>query len=490
MGNSIAYAALFTFPIIAFFLFVRFSTPAALVSSILAGYLLLPVGVSIKVPAAPDIEKQTITVLTCAVLCLLFGRSSRSRAHSSSPMAGTVKLSDPKPLRPRPATNRVFAFLALLAILMPFYTYLNNQEHLVYGPSIVLGMTLFDTLSFVQSVVITLLPLYLGYKHLRRERDQKFLLSAISIAGLLYSLPILFEIRMSPQLHVWVYGFFPHSFLQQARGDGFRSVVFLGHGLAVAIFLAMAIIASWGLSQGTHDKSWRTRWRFAAFYLVGVLVLQKSLGALILVIGLVGSMMVLRERSRALLLFLIGILVITYPILRGSDLFPTQSILALVETISPERGESLSFRLNNEDRLLDKAAQKPIAGWGSNGRNRVFDPETGNDISVTDGFWVIIIGIHGWIGYLAFFGLLTLPLFLIRKRYKRYQISPITLGLAFVLAVKLIDLLPNAGLAPITWLVAGSLVGSLLPSELELREPAPMKQFAKASVPLTALRRR
>lgn len=53
------------------------------------------------------------------------------------------------------------------------------------------------------------------------------------IAGLIYTVPMLYEIRMSPQLHTIFYGYFPHSFGQQARGGGFRPVVFMGHGLLV-----------------------------------------------------------------------------------------------------------------------------------------------------------------------------------------------------------------------------------------------------------------
>ena len=60
---------------------------------------------------------------------------------------------------------------------------------------------------------------------------------------LVYSLPMLFEIRISPQLHRWVYGYFPNdAFVQQMRGGGFRPVVFFPHGLALALFTAIALL--------------------------------------------------------------------------------------------------------------------------------------------------------------------------------------------------------------------------------------------------------
>ena len=73
------------------------------------------------------------------------------------------------------------------------------------------------------------------------------------VAGLCYSVPMLFEVRMSPQLHTWIYGYFPHSFVQQMREGGFRPVVFLGHGLLTAFFIMSAAVAA--------AAFWQTRTR-------------------------------------------------------------------------------------------------------------------------------------------------------------------------------------------------------------------------------------
>jgi hypothetical protein len=107
--------------------------------------------------------------------------------------------------------------------------------------------------------------------------------------------------------------------------------------------------------------------------------------------------------------------------------------------------------------LLARAAERPILGWGGWGRARIYDPVTGEDLSVTDGRWVIVIGQHGWVGYAAEFGLLALPvLLLLRRRGDGVQASA---ALAMILAVNLLDLLPNATLTPLTWLVSGALLG-------------------------------
>ena len=81
--------------------------------------------------------------------------------------------------------------------------------------------------------------------------------------------------------------------------------------------------------------------------------------------------------------------------------------MSLVSLVSDDRARSLEFRFINEDRLLGRASERPLAGWGRFGRNRVYDEEGGYDVSVTDGRWIIVLGQFGILGFIAEFGLLT-----------------------------------------------------------------------------------
>ena len=83
-------------------------------------------------------------------------------------------------------------------------------------------------------------------------------------------------------------------------------------------------------------------------------------------------------------------------------------------------------------------------------------------ISTTDGIWIIIIGMFGWIGYIGRFGLLTAPILFYAMRQRQFGPSLITPGLMMVLAANLIDLLPNAGLVNYVWLMAGAVAGYVL----------------------------
>ena len=159
---------------------------------------------------------------------------------------------------------------------------------------------------------------------------------------------------------------------------------------------------------------------------------------------------------------LIGTLAVAYPVLKGAHLIPEKALLAQAEAIDQDRSASLQFRFDNENILLDRAYAKPVFGWGSWGRNHILDPVTGNILTVTDGRWIITIGVYGWIGFLAEFGLLLYPIMLIFLEsiaFRRGTLTPYIGPLAALLAINLVDLIPNATLTPLTWIIAGALVG-------------------------------
>jgi len=70
----------------------------------------------------------------------------------------------------------------------------------------------------------------LGWRYLRIQPTSGYP-SALVVAGLLYSLPTLFEIRMSRQLSAWIYGVSLRLFITEARYGGFQACRFLINGL-------------------------------------------------------------------------------------------------------------------------------------------------------------------------------------------------------------------------------------------------------------------
>ena len=157
-----------------------------------------------------------------------------------------------------------------------------------------------------------------------------------------------------------------------------------------------------------------------------------------------------------------GLVALLYPMLRIGNLVPINGIVSVAADFSAERANSLRVRFYNETELLNRATERVFFGWGRYGRNRIYDEDTGKDLSLTDGRWIITLGQFGLFGFIAEFGLLVLPIFLVARarRFCEAERDQLLLAaLALISAVTVFDLLPNAAMTPWTWLVSGSLLG-------------------------------
>jgi hypothetical protein len=141
--------------------------------------------------------------------------------------------------------------------------------------------------------------------------------------------------------------------------------------------------------------------------------------------------------------------------------FPDREIVSTIEQYSPDRAESLSFRFGNETILLERALQRPYFGWNGWGRNRVYN-SWGKDLSVTDGRWIIEIGVNGIMGFIFYYAILMVPLFYAHKNIENIE-NPrqkvYFAALAIILAICIIDSIPNTGMGFMHWLFAGALLG-------------------------------
>lgn len=440
--------AILIWMIVIFWLFARRDPAVALTVSVLGGYLLLPQNFAIDLPALPTLTKTSLTALAATLAAgMLVTRERREALPFGMVLSGGI---------PR---SRVVRILLVLLFLGVVGTVLTNGDSLSYGFRRLSALRSYDILAITGTTLFSLLPFFLARKYLAHPDAHKKLLILLVLAGLIYSLPALYEVRMSPQISRTIYGYFPHQWRQHFRAGGFRPVVFLHHGLWLAIFLCSSFLAAMTLWRSTTGQI-RSRWMMASGWMFMTLVLAKGLGALGIGLLLGAMILILPRRLQVLGVAALAGTVLIYPMLRGAGMVPTNAVVSLASTVDADRAGSLQYRLDNEDELLEKANQRPLFGWGTWGRNRVFDSQ-GTDLSVTDGYWVMSIGTGGWVGYLAEMGLLTIPLILLALRWKHLGITPATLGIAMALSANLIDLLPNATLTPVTWLLAGALAGRL-----------------------------
>jgi hypothetical protein len=468
MPNAFAYLVFYSWPIVVMLLFWKLPMPRALVVSILGGYLFLPERVGLDLPILPTLDKTLMPSLVAGIMCLVMTRKRvvpvrRSAAGWPAP---PMPAPEPTATDAMVRTGRgqlLFRLLFVFLFLTPVLTVLQNAEPVITGSGrFIPGLRPYDIGSLMLSLGVTFLPFFLAQRFLARPEDQVMLLQTFVIAGLGYSLLCLYEIRMSPQLNNRIYGFFPHSFFQHIRAGGFRPIVFLPHGLWVGIFLAMTIMATaamflWSKRNGKGGMALACL--AAVIWLLGTLFLSKAVGAMALALIFVPVVLFLGVQGQLMFAMIVAGITLFYPLLRGAGWIPVDTVYEFTLERSADRAQSLKFRLDNEDLLLARAAEKPVVGWGSWGRNLTYSATSGDQETTPDGAWIILIGTSGWVGYILHFGLLTAPLFLLGISRRKLGLSVESSGLAMVLAINLLDLIPNATLTPLTYLVAGALAG-------------------------------
>ncbi len=409
--------------------------------TVLAGYLALPPLTALNLPLIPDLDKVSIPNLM-ALFCAVY------------------LLKDKISFLPNGILGKV---LIAFYVLSPFATVLTNADPLIFAQATIQGMVLYDSVAAVANQAIALLPFFLARRYLGTPEGIRAILVALIAAGLVYSVPMLIESQLSPQLNVWIYGFFQHDFFQTIRQGGYRPVVFLPHGLWIAFFALMCMLSA-TIVLRTSPPEGRPKALMILGYLFAMVIVSKSAGPLVYAFGAVPLILFATARLQIAVAVTLACIVMVYPLLRGAHIVPLDDIMNFANGLSPERAASLQFRIDNEELLLARGQERPLFGWGGYGRSFMHEPIYGKIVNIADGAWIIVLGIYGWIGYLAEFGLTALPLFLLGRELllqKKAAFSPYVAGLALILAVNMVDLLPNATHIPFTWLMAGALLGEV-----------------------------
>ncbi|MBC6903963.1 hypothetical protein DWB84_00550 [Saccharophagus sp. K07] len=440
--NGFYYIALFIlWPLVAYKIFKRYSLDRSIILLFLVPYLFLPVphgGMTpIKLPLFPPLDKEAVPVFVALALIYM----------------NKIKLD----YLPKFRWSLVFCLAFLLS---PFMTVFANNDPLVFGTRVLPGLKFSEALSIFAGVYIKVyVPFIIGFSLLNTNRAHEEFIKMIFILGLVYSLIMVYEVRMSPQLHRIVYGYFPHDWIQQIRAGGFRPVAFLGHGLLVALYGCLMTISAFILWRNRHEVM-KGKGAFVVLYFIAVLILCKTYSAVIYFLAFLALTLFLSIRMRLTVASVVGLIFLFYPAVRS--LLPLSEITEFFMDLNPDRAASLQFRFNHEDHLLEKGNERPWFGWGTWGRNRIYDPLTGKDLSVTDGAWILAYGIFGWLGYIGSMGLLAYPVFALKRTLNdktEKDFSTYTLGLVFILMIYMIDQIPNASLCHLSYLIAGAVLG-------------------------------
>ena len=305
-------------------------------------------------------------------------------------------------------------------------------------------------------------PYLLGRAYFDSFSKLRELAIGFLIAGLIYVPFCLWEIRMSPRLHVILFGFRASDFGSTFRFGGYRPLVFMLHGLMLGFWMsACSLTAYWLWSTGAVKRVGKLSIGWVYLITFATTVACKSLGALaLLVYG-----MVLIRMTRVRFLWVVAASLVFIPVsyiyVRTTDTWTLKRLVTWAGKVDKERAHSLNFRLGNERILVARALERPIFGWGTWGRNRVLN-ERGRDISVPDGLWVLTLGRNGLFGLLSWLTVALLPVILFAYRYPpwfwhRKAVAPAA-ALTVIVGIFAIDCLLNAMINPAFSLASGGLL--------------------------------
>ncbi|MEO1613413.1 MAG: hypothetical protein AAFU55_13835, partial [Pseudomonadota bacterium] len=149
--------------------------------SIFTGFLLLPVGISIDLPAVPALDKVASPALGVFAALLFLGK---------------------RPMAPGIQSKLIICLLALM-VIQPAFTALTNGDRSWSGAISKQGLNYYDAISSSLRHFILIIPFLIGYRFLGSEDGHRTFIRVIFIAGLAYSLLALVELRLSPQMHRW-----------------------------------------------------------------------------------------------------------------------------------------------------------------------------------------------------------------------------------------------------------------------------------------------
>lgn len=410
--------------------------------AIAVGWIVLTPGAGINLPGIPQFSKDFAVPYAAAIGVLL----------TRGPLLRRLRFS-------------WIDWFFVAAIISPFISSITN------------GLGLWDATSEVYGRLATWGIAYLIGRILVADlQDVRECALAILLAGLLIVPLCLIEVRLSPQLHRWVYGESLRRFHMTVRLGGYRPTLMFRHGLEVGLWLAYtSIIAVWFALTSPRTMLWRVPVRVHTGIILFTSVISRSLGALALMVIATAAAVTARSTKLRLIILALTLAVPGYLALRITGLWSPDFVVEVVETFGePQRAASFAARVFQEEELGGKARERMAFGWGGHNRFRVFD-DFGEQTTVVDSLWLIIFGKYGMFGLVSLYGMLCIPSILIVLRTPARHLfhANMTGVVALILAlfVANADSLQNAFYSPLMMIAAGALATTAISIRRWLPQP-------------------
>jgi len=456
--NLLATLSLALYPLFILGMFLKYRPAIAVLWSLVIAELLLPSLYAL--PISPKwLDKTTIPTLAIGLLSVLWAPGQLRRA---------------KPFR---GVEAIF-LLGLLAYVM---AYLTNKDALKYGPTIIPAQTAKDLVTDVIKFFLDpWLAFLVGRAFFKTSRDLRDLCRILMISFLPFSLLILFEVRMSPNLGFWIYGFASSFFGMTYRWGGYRPMVFFKDGLPLSAYVVICVLTATAMARAKMRVN-NIPMKAVCLYTLFILVACKSTGAIGYGLLMAPAIYFLSPKTVCRLAAGIAVFFLIYPAIRYTNLFAMKDVAGLFTGLSADRADSLMYRFNMEDGLIDhaRAHSHLLWGWGDWGRNLIYDTFQGKQISIPDGRVIIAITSHGFVGFYSYFIPFVYTIVRSGKYIRRVRSKvdrTLLCALALNCAVALFDLIVNSYFTPLHLLLLGALWS--LPSAISAEEAAAAREPA------------
>lgn len=425
-----AYLVLFGVPAWAYaHVLQRGGSPRAVATALVFGWLSMPL-LRIDLPLLPPADKG---MLLCGALLA---------ALAQTPRVGRLR-----------DGLRWFDLPLLAFCVSPYFSSVAN------------GLGAYDGVSSALAHFVGFgLPYALGRVVFRDAAALAELARALFVGAACYAPLCVFESRMAPQLHQWVFGMPGRVGWETVDFYGplrYKASVFLESPLELTPLLGIATVGGWCVWRCLQVRRIRghdVRWWLAAAALAPLM--GKSLGGVTLSVAAFATIAATYRLRTSLIVLALVLVTPAYIATRASGWWDALNFVEFLrENVSESRAESMWTRVSNENILVVKALEQPVFGWGGWGRNRVYDEE-GKDISILDGFWIIILGCNGWFGLGSWLLAVWLPVALALSRWRRLRLwrgsGMFIMWATTAVLIHSIDCIANSMVNPFYYLMAGA----------------------------------
>jgi hypothetical protein len=307
-------------------------------------------------------------------------------------------------------------------------------------------------------------PWFLGRIYFSDDGSLLLAAKACVISGICYVPICLFELCTGPQLYAFTYGYQPFRWVGATRYIGFRPIGFLEDGNQLGIWMVAATLLAVFLTVRRLTRSiLGLPMGWVAIGLVGVTLLCQSVGAILLLLFLL-PLALLKRRS--VLRACVAALVVSILVFTAFRMTNLVSLRALAREDAAARSfsgvltsigrHSLVWRFARDESHIAAALHNPFLGsgqwnWWQNGDSRPWS------------LWLLIFGMYGLVGLVAFGGILFLPV--VRAVWTTAETDTpdrpnLRMAMAALILMVAIDSLLNGALILPYLLIVGGLAAS------------------------------